>query len=294
MPLTSLPRASMPLASMPLASMPLRLPNPIRAAAAALAALALAVAAASAGSTAAIAQDRDDLARIMERGTVRVAMSHSPPNLVKDVVTGDWSGPYADLYRSIFATIDVEVVFVDTPWGGMIPGLQSGDVDLALLAVLPARAVAVDYSDPVEFSPLAVLLPDAATDEAVTWEALDREGFRFSAISGGVHAQMLETILTDAQIVPSVDYNGGILQLETGRADAVAGHINNIGSYVKERGLGRVVVPEPAVGMVSAIAFRPDNPALKRFLNAGLLSHRMDGSMRAFFSAAGTADFLYE
>jgi len=241
------------------------------------------------------ADERDDLARIMDRGTVRVAMSHSPPNLVRDLVSGEWTGPYADLYRSIFASIDVEVEFVDTPWGTMIPGLQSGDVDLALLAVLPARAVAISYSDPVEFSPLAVLLPDGETPEApVAWAELDREGFRFSAISGGVHARMLEAILTDAEILLSVDYNGGILQLETGRVDAVAGHINNIGSYVTERGRGRVVVPEPAVGMVSAIAFRPGNPALERFINAGLLSHRMDGSMRAFFAEAGTADFLYD
>lgn len=239
------------------------------------------------------ADGEDALTTIRERGVVRVALSHSPPNLVKDVTTGEWSGAWPDLFRSIFGSIDVEVEFVDTPWGSMVPGLQSGNVDLAVLAILPNRAVTVDYSDPVDFSPIAVLVPEGDPEETVTWSSLDREGFRISVLAGGAAEQMLRRMLQRAELVAAVDYNDSWLQLQTDRADAMTGYVHTVEGYARDRGEGVVLVPEPSVGLATAITFRPGNPALKRFLNAGIVARRMDGSLRAFFARTGTADYLY-
>jgi len=242
------------------------------------------VAAAPAGITAASA--KDDLQTIRERGLVRIAASNSPPNIVKDIAEDSWSGPYADFYEAVFGAIDVEVEFVDTPWGAVVPSLQSGGIDAAILSVLPARAAAVDNSAPIIFSPLTMLLADEQAGP-VRWESLNREDFRVAVMAGTIHEAITRNMLPDATLVVAEDLNNTILLLETGRADAVIGHQTPLAHYSESRGRGSVHMPEPQVGMVNTFVFRKNNPDLKRFLDNSILFMKMSGSLRRIFEQPG-------
>lgn len=183
---------------------------------------------------------------------------------------------------------------VDTAWGNMIPSLQSGTVDLAPLTIRGRPAMVLDYSDPILLMPLTVLLPDDADAGLDSWAALNDPSYRLAVMEGSVHAALAEPILPDATFVYVTDHNDAILALETGRADAVISHYTAVVNYVKRRDQGRAVIPEPVVGLVNALTFRPGNPALKRFLNASILASRVGGGMRAIFERYGTAQFIYE
>lgn len=236
---------------------------------------------------------QDDLEVILDRGVARVAVSHSHPNSAKDPETGTWSGAYVDMYRAVFEPIGVDVEFVETAWGAMVGGLQSGAVDVALLVVRPQRALVIDYSDPIYFSPVAVLVRDGAYPESVTWADLDQADFRM-ALMEGAYAPILAPLLSQAQHEPATDANDALLKFETERVDGVAMHIWPLERYVRSRGRGQVVIPEPAIGMVNAFAIRKGNPDLKRYLNTALIAARAEGSLWAMFAKTGTESFLLD
>lgn len=238
-------------------------------------------------------EERDDLAVIKERGVVRVAMTHSPPDFVKDVATGGWSGPFAELYRAMFAMIDVEVEFVDTPWRAVVPSLQSRGVDVAALSLFPARSDAIDNTEPFRFVPMGMLLPDGE-EETVTWDSVDRENLRVAVMDGAIHERLLGNVAPNATVVTGQDHNEAILLLETGRADAVVAHYTALRSYVDARGRGVALVPDPAVGLVTTLVLRKGNPDLKRFLQNSLDFLSANGTMRAIFRQTGSAEFLID
>lgn len=236
----------------------------------------------------------DDLDVIRDRGVVKVAVSMGPPNASKDLASGTWSGPHITLYRRVFEPMGVDVEFVETPWGSMVPGLQSGAVDIALLVVSPARALAVDYSDPIYASPMSVLLLDEIDAEAVTWDDLNREGFRVVLMEGSIYEALARPRLDRAQPVAATDMNDGLLQLETGRADGFVNHYYGLARYAKARGQGRIIIPEPRIQMANAFAIRKGNPALLRYLNTALTVYRLDGTLRDTYANTDTQRFLLE
>lgn len=240
------------------------------------------------------AMAEETLRAIQDRGVVRIAVSQSHPNMIKDLATGTWSGPHTALYRAVFEPLGVDVEFVETPWGSMVAGLQSGTVDITLFSVMPARALAVDYSDPIYVSPLSVLLTDGSGPEAVTWADLNREDFRIVVTEGGIHASLVGARLDRAHLVPATDNSDSFLKLESGRADGVLNHIYALQGYVDSRGQGRVVIPEPSIRMANAFAIRKGSPALMRYLNTVLMVFRLDGTLRDIYAGTDTQRFLLD
>lgn len=253
----------------------------------------LALALLAGNGSGALADERDDLAVIMDRGFVRVAVHHGPPGTVKDFATGEWSGLYPALYRAIFGTIDVEVEFVDTHWAAMIPALQSGNVDMAFLAIHPSRAATLDNSVPLLFNPMSVLVLDAEA-ESFAWEDFDEPGTRVAVNDGSLHEALVREMLPQATFVLAQDTAETFVQLESGRADLVVNNFIPLDRFVKVRERGAVVVPEPAVGNVNAFLFRKNNPDLRRFLDNAILYMRVNGTLNAIFRDHGLEDFLYE
>lgn len=234
----------------------------------------------------------DALDTIRERGVVRVAVSHSPPNTVKDIVTGEWSGLYPDIYEAIFSTIGVDVEYVETDWGSMIPGLQTGIVDMTVMGMTAPRALVFEYAEPLLAVQLSILLLEEVPAE-ITWEELDRPGFRVGT-QGPILIDFAERVLPNSELVISETQDETFVNLQTGRVDAAISYYLPLVRFSEARDIGFVRIPEPVVGTANTIMFRTGNPDLKRFIDTAIVTMRLNGSLRAIFRKHGFEDFMYE
>jgi polar amino acid transport system substrate-binding protein len=129
------------------------------------------------------------LDRVRERGSLRVAVTWSPPpetgfppEFYLDPLTREPSGLAVILARLLAADLDVEAEFIDGPWGEQFQALEEGRVDLLPKPTLtPRRALAVDFSTRlVPFNITAI----ARRDRSLTVNDLAQDGFRFSVWAG--------------------------------------------------------------------------------------------------------------
>ena len=91
-----------------------------------------------------------------------------PPFEFKDPETGKHTGFDVELWDAIAKQIGVEYTLQPMDFNGIIPGLQSGqlDVGIAGITIKPERAEVVDFSDPYYNAGLLILVK--ADNEEIT------------------------------------------------------------------------------------------------------------------------------
>lgn len=68
--------------------------------------------------TAGAAPASGTLAQIKQNGVVRMAgIAGQPPGFTKDLTSGEWSGAYVEMGKSIAKELDVKLEVVETTWG---------------------------------------------------------------------------------------------------------------------------------------------------------------------------------
>jgi polar amino acid transport system substrate-binding protein len=91
------------------------------------------------------------LERIKETDQVTIAIADEAPYGYRDA-TGRVTGEAPEIARAILERIDpeIEIEWVSTDFGQLIPGLQAGDFDIAAagMFITPERCDAVAFSDP--------------------------------------------------------------------------------------------------------------------------------------------------
>ena len=89
-----------------------------------------------------------------------------PPFEFKDPQTGVHTGFDVELWAAIAKEIGAEYDLQPMDFNGIIPGLQSGqlDVGIAGITIKPERAKVVDFSDPYYNAGLLILVRADATD----------------------------------------------------------------------------------------------------------------------------------
>lgn len=87
--------------------------------------------------------------QVQKAGALRCGAAVAPPYVMRDPVTGEYSGFFADLCRQFADVLKVKAQFVDTNWDNIVAGLQSGKWDMSMaLNRTPPRAMAVNFSIP--------------------------------------------------------------------------------------------------------------------------------------------------
>ncbi len=96
--------------------------------------------------------------QIQQRGVLRVGMDTFLPWAMKDK-NGEYIGFEIDVARKIAEDIDVTVEFVPTKWAGIIPALLTGKFDVIIggMGITPQRALKVNFSQPYEYSGMAIV-----------------------------------------------------------------------------------------------------------------------------------------
>ena len=84
-------------------------------------------------ATAAQAANYDIWKEVQERGTLRCGAAVAAPYVMKDVISGDYSGFFVELCKDFGEKVlNVEVEFVDTSWENLVAGIQSKKWDLGM------------------------------------------------------------------------------------------------------------------------------------------------------------------
>ena len=185
------------------------------------------------------------LNKIKATGVLKApVMVGEEPGYIKDPSTGEWSGFYVEWANEIAELLGVKVEPVETTWGNLAADFQAGKIDLAIgLNPNPKRGLVVDYlSVPLFTDAWALSVPAGSTIK--TWAELNDPKIRLVVQKGSTMQVVAEALAPKAQITPVEDRNLAVLELKSGRADAILLAVFDA-LTVKKEGIGEIVLPEP-------------------------------------------------
>ncbi len=199
-----------------------------------------------------------------------------PPFEYKDPATGKHTGFDVELWDLIAKEIGAEYELQPMDFNGIIPGLQSGQIDVGIagMTIKPERAKVVDFSDPYYNAGLLILVKKDNTDIS-----------NVQSLAGKVVATKLGTTsedfvkkeanAKDIKLFPNND--AMFMELMTGGADAVVFDSPVIADFVLKTGKDSVKIVGPlyqgqsyGIGFPKGSTLVPQvNEALKKLKKSG-------------------------
>jgi len=162
-------------------------------------------------------------AELAPTGTLRAGINYGNVVLAtKNATTGELTGVHVDLVRELARRIDVpvELIGYDTA-GGMVDGLKSGALDVALLSAEPARAGEIVFSPAYVDIDATYLVPAGSPIRKVA--DADREGVRLAIAGKSAYEFFLSRQLKHAKLVPGPGTFGAYGVFVSGKLDALVG-----------------------------------------------------------------------
>jgi polar amino acid transport system substrate-binding protein len=158
-----------------------------------------------------VSQNQNLLAKVLDKGEIRVGYVIYPPGMIKDANTGKLSGIFHDALEEAGKNLGLKINWVEeVGWGTMIEGLNSGRYDMIGSAVWPTatRAKNVDFTIPLNYGVIGVYVRsddsrfinlDKINSESVTLATIDGEISSFVAKEAFPQAKVL-SLPQDTQI----------------------------------------------------------------------------------------------
>jgi polar amino acid transport system substrate-binding protein len=252
-------------------------------AASSLAGLAIAPAVVQAQAPAAAPAGGGELARIRQRGTLRVGAAVFSPVYIKPP-TGDWQGVAPDIMRAVGEYLKVKVEFVETQWGTAVAGLQTDRFDvMSSFAATPERALAVGFTRPMGAIAWGLLVTAPNPPDLSTWEAANNPSVRVAGVEGSASTRTIESVLTKAQWVKVQSFDAVILEIESGRAQIAVLDSIQAKQYIARRRRGQFILPTPKFESDQNLAVRSGADDLKEWLNVTLRFMEQRGELGAIW-----------
>lgn len=191
-----------------------------------LAAVSLIAAAIPAGSAFA-ADAGNSWKAVREAGVLRCGAATSPPYVMRDPKTGDYSGLFPDLCKQFGEQVlKVKVQFVDTSWDNIVAGLQSEKWDISLsLNDTPERRKAISFSKPaIGYSVnFAYSTKNPKVAAGITSMAdIDKPGMSVAVMSGTAQDKAVSAVIKQAKIVRLPGFDETRMSLMSKRTDFLA------------------------------------------------------------------------
>lgn len=150
---------------------------------------------------------------------------------------GNFVGYDADMGRAIGKALNVDVEFKQMKFSGLIPALQTGDIDMAIAAmtIRGDRALTVSFSNPYYSTGQVVMVSknDSATK---SWQDLDKPGKKIAVSQGTTGALLAKQIFKQAQVMDFENVASASLALTQGQADGVVSEEVVIREYESQAG----------------------------------------------------------
>ena len=136
------------------------------------------------------------------------------------------------LAQQIADSLGVELEIVDMSFAGIIPAVQSGQVDLGIAAFTntPERAEEIDFSNLYETSAQLLIVKTGTADTYSTKEAL--AGQKVGAQKGTIQSQLIQSALPDSELFELEKYPALALEVQNG----------NIAGLVVDQAVGESLV----------------------------------------------------
>ncbi len=205
-----------------------------------------------------------------------------PPFEFKDPATGKHTGFDVELWAAIAKRIGLDYKLQPMDFNGIIPGLQSGqlDVGIAGITIKPERAKVVDFSDGYYKAGLLILVGINNSEVA---DIKDLKGKVVATKLGTTSADFVKANADakDVKLFPNND--AMFMELMSGGADAVVFDSPVISDFVRKAGQGKVKIVGPIYqGQSYGIGF-PKGSELVEKVNKALAALRKDGTYTALY-----------
>jgi ABC-type amino acid transport substrate-binding protein len=256
-------------------------------AAAAAAALAL-TACAGTGSSAAPEESgagSEDIG-LMTPGTLVVGMNlQYKPQMFLD---GDTPSGYdVDLLNALADDLGVKLDIKNLDFNGLIPGLQAAQFDMVSggLGATDERKKVIDFSRGyVPYATILGVAPGAARGETI--EDYNKEGVVITALQGSTGEQLVRDTFPNATVTGFPDQNAALLEVATGRADAVVVEDYILAEFDRANPgqLEALDLDEPLSLYYGAWGVQKDNAALVKKLDEFLCKAQNDGTLEQLYT----------
>lgn len=188
-----------------------------------------------------------------------------------------------ELWAAIAKELKLDYTLKPMDFSGIIPGLQTRNVDLALagITITDARKQAIDFSDSYYKSGLLVMVK-ANNDKIQGLKDLDGKVVAVKSGTGSVDYAKQHIKTKDLRQFPNID--NAYMELGTGRADAVLHDTPNILYFIKTAGQGKFkAVGESLEAQSYGIAFPKGSDELREKVNGALKTLRENGTYNEIY-----------
>ncbi len=135
---------------------------------------------------------------------------------------GNFIGYDIDLGRAIAKSLGVEVEFRQFEFSGLIPALQTGEIDMFIagMTIRGDRALAVSFSNPY-YATGQVLMVPASDTTTKSWHDLDKPGKKIALSQGTTGALLAKNIFKKAEALDFPTLADATRALIQGDADGI-------------------------------------------------------------------------
>ncbi|TAM58302.1 transporter substrate-binding domain-containing protein [bacterium] len=193
---------------------------------------------------------------------------------------GEKIGFDIDLVNAVAKKIGVKTVeFRQVPFGGLVPGLTAGHIDMAASAIYitAARQKVVDFTHPYFTGGLSVMVKP---DDTATKSEQDLAGKHVAVQVGTKSVNWLKEHIPSAQLVIVQTNDQMFLSLQNGQADAVVTGYPAARYYIKTHG-GAKMAPFLLTHEQYGYAFRKSDSGLTKAADEALAAFEKDGALKA-------------
>ncbi|ULJ72268.1 glutamine ABC transporter substrate-binding protein GlnH [Rhizobium gallicum] len=180
-----------------------------------------------------------------------------------------------DMWDAIAKEIGVTYTLQPMDFNGIIPALQTKQVDVALagITIKDERKKAIDFSDGYYDSGFLLMVPADSTVK----DANDLKGKILATKTGTSATDYAKEHFKETELRQFPNIDNAYLELQTGRVDAAMHDTPNVLYYVKTAGGGKVkAVGEQMMAHQYGIGF-PKGSELVAKVNAALANMKKDG-----------------
>lgn len=137
---------------------------------------------------------------------------------------GDFVGYDVDFANALGAALgdNIKVEYKQFTFDGLIPALQTGEVDMifAGMTIRGDRALAVSFANPYFQTGQAVMLP-ASDTKTKAWQELDVKGNKIAVGIGTTGALLAKDVFKNAEVLDFEDFPSAAAAMAQGKANAV-------------------------------------------------------------------------
>ncbi len=205
------------------------------------------------------------LQQIVTSGTLRVGLSGDQPPFNMTARDGTIVGFEVDVVEALGDAMGLDVQLVQMPFEELLPALERGELDVVMsgVTITAERNARVAFVGPYFVSGKSLLTRTPEIAEVGSFADLDVAGRTYVALAGSTSEALARAEMPRARIVTTRDYEAGVEQVRTGKADAMIADfaICQVAAW-RHPDAGLLTLGTPLTAEPLGIALPPDDPLL--------------------------------